>query len=311
MKLDEKNIYHVSTQQIQIFLKAVELKNFTQVANYFNFTPSMISKTITSLENNTGLKLFVRKPHELTPTPAALFLAKEWRQYIVSISNSITKAHAYQNDSLRKIVLGFVDSSSTVDELIGNSISEYLKCNPNINISVEKHDMHRAAELLNSGMLDMIITSAIETPFLDEHDLPWEKIYDTSAAVYIPKGNDLFGRASLTFQDLKGQPFLSLNPLMHPSYHSWLFSTCEKHGFIPHITAEFRTVRSLMFNLKLNQNIFLGDSITSDWCDDNLKMFLLPEESFTLISWRKDHTRELNDLKNHLKCVYSQNHLPA
>lgn len=54
-------LWNISTQQIQIFLKAVELKNFTHVANYFNFTPSMISKTITAMEEELGFPLFIRK----------------------------------------------------------------------------------------------------------------------------------------------------------------------------------------------------------------------------------------------------------
>lgn len=75
--MNERHTWNISTQQIQIFLKAVELKNFTQVAKFFNFTPSMVSKTITALEDELDVKLFNRKPHELTPTPAGELLAKE------------------------------------------------------------------------------------------------------------------------------------------------------------------------------------------------------------------------------------------
>lgn len=304
MNVSDKNIWNISTQQIQIFLKAVELRNFTQVANFFNFTPSMVSKTISALENDLDMQLFTRKPHELSPTPTAIFLAKEWRQYINSITNSIARAKAYQKGSLQKLVLGFVDSSTVIDDLIRHTVTEYSSQNTNINISVEKHDMHRAVELLNSGMLDIVQTSGIEVPYLEEHGLFWEKVCDSDVAVYIPKRNPLFYTDSLDFYELKEQSFLSLDSLMHPSYHTWLISLCREYGFVPNITATFRTVRSLMFNLKLQDHIFIGDTITSDWCDDTLKMTILPEKSFTIIAWRDRDNRELLDFKEYLKMMY-------
>ena len=47
----DNGTWNISMQQIRIFLKAAELKNFTQAANHLMFTPSMISKTITAMED--------------------------------------------------------------------------------------------------------------------------------------------------------------------------------------------------------------------------------------------------------------------
>lgn len=302
--MNEKNTWNISMQQLQIFLKAVEMKNFTQVANFFRFTPSMISKTITAMEDELGIKLFVRKPHSLTPTPAGELLAKEWRQFIGSFNYSVARAREYQRELMYRIVLGFVDSSTKVDDLISRAIVEYTNSNPKINIAAEKHDMHRSAELLASGMLDIILTSAIEIPYLEEHNLQWEKVCDTSAAVYVPRGNRLFDREEIDFEDLKNEEFLGLEPVMHPSYNEWLYETCGRHGFVPEVAAVFRTVRSLMFSLKLQNYVFVGDTITSDWCDENLRRFILPEKSFTLIAWKNNDFKDVIDFKDFLKSRY-------
>lgn len=305
--MENHQIWNVSTQQIQIFLKAVELKNFTQVANYFNFTPSMVSKTITAMEEELGLNLFIRKPHNFAPTPTAIFLAGEWRQTIVSFNNSIQKARYFEEQQGYRITLGFVDSSDTIDNLIMDAVRNYTAAHPKTNIVIEKHDMHRAVELLNNGLLDIALTSEMEIPYLDEHRLPWEKVVTTDIAVYVPKSNHLFERESLDFPDLAGETFLGLNPLMHPTYHKWLLETCKKHGLVPEISATYRTVRSLMFSLKLYDSVFIGETITSDWCDEDLKMFVLPETSFTLIAWRgPDVVKEVLDFKDFLKTVYPE-----
>lgn len=61
----------------------------------------------------------------------------------------------------------------------------------------------------------------------------------------------------------------------------------------------YRTVRSLLFGLKLQNNIFIGDTINADdWCDENLKAFELPGEAFVLIAWRKNAKKEVLQFKD-------------
>ncbi|MBE6041820.1 MAG: LysR family transcriptional regulator [Clostridiales bacterium] len=302
--MDSHNIPNITSQQIQIFIKAVELRNFTKVANYLNYTPSMISKTIASLEDELGIKLFTRKPHELVPTPAASMLAKEWRHFIASFTSSITRARAYQKELESQIVLGFVDSSDQVDKMISSAIKKYSSRHPEIRITAEKHDMHRSAELLNSGMLDVILTSETEVPYLDSHDLMWEKTVDTHVAVYVPRTNALFNRDSIDIHDLKNQELLSLDPMMHPTYSEWMFGFCADKGFVPNVIATFRTVRSLRFSLNLMDAVFIGDSINADWCNDDLKQFILPDKSFTLVACRRESTEAIKEFKDYLKSIY-------
>lgn len=292
--------WNISTQQIQIFLKAVELQNFTKVADFLNFTPSMVSKTIASMEDSLEIKLFYRTPQGLTPTPAGKILAADWRQLIGSMQNSIAKARACQNKEQRSLVFGFVDSSERIDELVRRSILAYEARCPYVRIRVEKHDMHRAAELLRMGMLDIMFNSAIETDYLDDHGIPWEKVWDTNVCAYVPEKNSRFLRERMELEDLKGSRLLSLDPLMHPSYKNWLDRLCESHGFSPDIAASFRTVRSLLFALKMQEHIFVGETITSEWCDASLKQFVFPEKSFTVLAWRRQGGKELLDFKNHL-----------
>lgn len=301
-------LWNISIQQIQIFIKAVELRNFTKVAEHFNFTPSMVSKTISSLEHEMDIQLFVRKPHELTPTPAASLLASEWKRLVGSFQNDIKKARSLQNGLTDKVVLGFVDSSNVVDHFMEESILAYSQSHPHIHILAEKHDMHRLSELLRNGMLDIIQTSEMEASYLDEHHLPWQKVCSSQTAVYVPRKNPLFDQETITFQDLYDQELLALDPSMHPTYNKWLISLCHKYGFVPNIVSSYRTVRSLLFSLRIQDQIFIGDSITSDWCDDNLRCFPLGEPSFSLLAWKPSPSRELLEFKDFLRGRYPDNY---
>ncbi len=64
-----RNIMNISLQQIQIFLKCCRYLNFSRVAEEYNFTPSMISKTIKSLEDLLGIPLFCPEIPPSGPDP--------------------------------------------------------------------------------------------------------------------------------------------------------------------------------------------------------------------------------------------------
>ena len=64
-------ISEVSINQIMVFLKCVELENYSKAAEALNYTPSMVSKTVKKLEEKLGLVLFIRRGAHVKPTNAA------------------------------------------------------------------------------------------------------------------------------------------------------------------------------------------------------------------------------------------------
>lgn len=291
----------ITVQQMRIFITAVEVKNYTKVAEIMNFTPSMISKTIQSLENTLGIKLFTKRSREPLPTEAAVSLAEDWSLLLGSMQRSIEKASLIQQNRESRVVFGFVDCSERMDALMGSTISGFISSHPGCHVHVEKNDMHRLIQLLNYGTLDVIQTWYTDVAYLDEKLTEWEKAFTTSATVFVPRRNHLFGRNALDLRDLSGE---SLIGLQSETYSSWLSALFHKYGLVPDVSYSYSTVRSLFFNLRLGNHIFVGDSIDYDWCSDSMKMFLLPEQSASIIAWRRDASPAALDFKEYIKARY-------
>ena len=66
------NIYH-----LQLFIYTVECGSMTKAAHLAHVSQSMLSKTISKLEQKFGLQLFVRKNNGLSVTPAGKILYDE------------------------------------------------------------------------------------------------------------------------------------------------------------------------------------------------------------------------------------------
>ena len=294
------NVLNISLQQIQIFLKVMELRNFTKTAEYLNFTVSMISKTISNMEKEMGLILFVRKPRELAPTPAAIVLASEWQNIIATVEQSLEKAHTAQNGARTVLNLGLIDSSSEMDEGMNLCLERFEQEHPSIDIHVEKLDMHELVERLNAGEMDIICTGHHEGLALDAYGLPWKMLISCPLAMYIPKSSPLFEKENLQFSDFRNEEFVIPSPVLHASYYTVLDGLCRSYGFTPRIGRTVSNVRSMTYSLQRQKGVVLSCAVTSNWVSENVRQFLLPEKGGILIAWGRNPCRQSRQLVEYM-----------
>jgi len=295
------NIPNLSLQQIQIFVKAVELRNYTKVSEYFYFSPSMISKTIARIEEMTGIELFVKESHILLPTPAAKIMAHELNSVLHTVEQCVERAHKTQNGEKSLISIGFIDASDRFDRCLREITGEFSALYPDVDLKIEKFDMHDLVEKLNEGLLDIILTSLHERVALDAYHLSWELLIETNQAVYVSRACKLFENDEIGFCDLRNEPFIILSPIDHVGYYTEFNSKCIASGFKPEIALMFTNIRSVLCNLQLGKGVFWGNAITSDWVDDNIKKFDLPSKTGTIISWGRHPNERAAQLVSFLR----------
>lgn len=298
------NILNISLQQIQIFLKAVELRNFTRTAEYFNFTVSMISKTISSMEKETGLILFLRQPRDLVPTPAAMVLAHEWRSILYTVEQSMEKAHIAQNGARKTLNLGLIDSSSIMDQRLDACLDLFEQENPDVDIHVEKMDMHELVESLNAGDMDVICTGHHEGAAMDAFGLPWKMLVNCPLAIFVPKTSPLFYREQISFSELRHEEFVIPSPVLHANYYAVLETLCRSYGFTPRIGATVANVRSMAYSLQRQKGVVLSCAVTENWVGENVKQFLLPEQGGVLIGWSREPSEPCLRLVGHITAFF-------
>ena len=298
------NVLNISLQQIQIFLKVVELRNYTRVAEYFNFTVSMISKTISNMEKEMGLILFLRKPRELKPTPAAMVLAAEWHSIITTVEQSLEKAHIAQNGARKVLNVGLIDASAEMDVKLNECLDAFEKENPDIDIHVEKLDMHELVERLNAGDMDIICTGHHEGTALDAYGLPWKMLVTCPLAVYVPRSSPLFDREQISFAELRNEPFVIPSPVLHAHYYAVLDTLCRNYGFTPRIGFTVSNVRSMVYSLQRQKGVVLSCAVTDNWVNENVKQFLLPEQGGVLIGWGRSPDRHCLALVEHMTAYF-------
>lgn len=300
------NILNISMQQIQIFLKCFQYRNYSRVAEEYNFTPSMISKTIRTMEEMLGLQLFIRAYHNLTPTPAARELAEGWKGVCDIVLESISKACDVQEKLSSKIRIGLLETTKFCADYVMIKLEEQAEKSLLEDIQWERRDMHSLPAALDEDIFDMVITWSGEKPYFRNKDTRWKTIFRSPDAVFIARGHPLFGKEIHSFADFRPYPFITLSPTAYPHYYEFLQKICMEHGFSPILSSICGSTESARYNLNLGKGAYVASSlICCDWENEDVRKIELEGEgnSDLLVVWKSQHLtprmRKIIDIITH------------
>ena len=62
----------MDVETLKLFMEVMQKRNFTDIARLHDIAPSSVSRSITGLENELGIRLFQRSTRKLEPTEAGM-----------------------------------------------------------------------------------------------------------------------------------------------------------------------------------------------------------------------------------------------
>lgn len=255
------NLFNIRLSQIQIFLAAAEYGNFTVAAEKLHLTQPMVSKTITTIEKELGICLFVRTHGKLQVTPAGRELFFEWKNILKYFENSLENAHSIQEGLSGSLRIGTGTLVANNERLI-NRIREVRKKYPEISVSLEFHSLGILLKKLVKEELDIVIISKHQLPEVTNMGLAWKIMQESYLAIFVHKSNPLFERESISFEDLKTEKFIVFSPENDRHYISLLHLISKEAGFTPKIACYVPNEISFQANLLLGNGIVLADTCT-------------------------------------------------
>lgn len=257
--MKETNLAGIDLQDIQIFLLAAEMLNFSAVGRTLYLSQSTISKSIARLENSTELVLFVKQNGKVRLTPAGRELQKNLSGFLNQIETALTEAHRVQACLEDRLRIGFPNPSDSPQVL--HYVQLVQQAFPQCQISVEVHGFSTLRTKLLNGDLDAIFTVLFEADSLNNTDIGWKLLQALPLCVFIPPQHPLAKKDTVTVADLKNEKFIVHSPSMVPGYIKLINDTCASHGFTPIISKYTENIGSFVLALLMGEGILVGDNL--------------------------------------------------
>ena len=229
---------------MRYFLAVAREENMTRAAELLHVTQPTLSKSLKSLEDELGKKLFVRHSFHIELTEEGVLLRKR-AEDLVSMADKIQTEFLSLDDVLGgEIYLGLAESYQI--RYLAAEIKTLKNTFPDLRYHITSGDTEQVTEKLDKGVIDFAVLA--EEPNAEKyHYLTFPKA--DVWGVVMPKDCPLAGKPSISADDLAGLPLFCSEQGWSKDIAKWCGNEIDKL----HLEGSFR--------LSYNGSLFVREGL--------------------------------------------------
>ncbi len=251
------NLSTITIQQIQIFFAVVESNGFANAGIDLHLTQSAISKSISKMENDLDIQLFIRSTRELHLTEAGELLYKEWKLQIEKMNATYHHAYAIQGNQNHSLRIGLLNTVHPNKYFY--PILERLKENsPDIQVFSDSGYITDLEQKLENWLYDAIIIPDVERNYVETRNWKWKYAARDKAYALMSADHPLADRDILTFEDILDYDQVTVK--IGQKKDHFLFDLRERfsaYGVEPRVTFTYDDIYKLRYLLMQPNNAIL------------------------------------------------------
>ncbi|MCR4610994.1 MAG: LysR family transcriptional regulator [Lachnospiraceae bacterium] len=244
----------------EIFNSIIEQGSFAKAAEIMHLTPSAVSHSVSSMEEEIGTAVFVRDKNgvKLTATGEQLY------PYIRRILQA-NKGLNQTLEDMRELDSGFVKVGCTNTVCLAwmpDIITTFNKVHPNIQLQVFQGSYSDVNEWAKRGTIDVGIISKKACEGLE-----FEELYEDELVCVTPKGYFNKKIDYITPKELKNQPFVVQQDSYNKDVNSYLYEHQLEVRSNCHILDEQSTIAMVQCGagLSIMPMLFIGANTRGDF----------------------------------------------
>lgn len=189
----------MTLQQLEYVMAVYRCKHFAKAADYCNVTQPTLSSMIQKLEEELGVKIFVRSKQPIKPTAEGmLIIERAWKILVRAkqLKEVVQEEKKSLSGSFHVAVLPTI-APYLIPRFLPQLMNEY----PELDIRVTEmktEDIHKA---LKHGDIDAGIVAQVE----GQEDFDSQHLYFEKFFVYVSKDDALFNNKAIRTIDLTGE----------------------------------------------------------------------------------------------------------
>ena len=265
---------------LNYFLTIAREENFTRAARQLHVTQPTLSRQIADLEQELGVKLFVRSNHNIILTEDGMIL-KRRAQEILSLADKTKRDFLQKDEALSgTISIGSGEFRST--EYLAKIIAGFRRKYPNVTYEIYSGNANNIRDYIERGHLDIgLMSEPIDMRKYNFVNMPIKEQW----GLFAPVDSPLSEKESISPEDLKGMSIVTATGDFNQSrIGKWLGDYREQ--------VEIAATANLPYNeaVLVKENIGVMLSINLNCTCENLRFIPLRPalEVSTALAWKKE-----------------------
>lgn len=194
----------VDVERCRVLLEVVRRGTLRAAAEELGYTPSGVSRALTTLEAELGLALLVRGRHGATPTAACRDLLPYLRRLVAAADACDERAQALLGAEAGSVRLG--TAYAELYPTLTGAVARFGAAHPGVRASLSEGTSSDLVAQVEAGELDLALVSERPGPHA------WVPLVTDELVALVPAGHELARAAAYPLARLATDPFVEIMP---------------------------------------------------------------------------------------------------
>lgn len=292
----------VVTRLLHYFLTVARERNITNAAKVLHITQPTLSRQMTLLEEQLGVKLFVRDSRPLALTDEGFLLRRRAEEILELVEKTEAEVSAQEEQVEGSVSIGCGELAST--KLLMEMVSGFSEQFPRVTFDVYTANADRIKHRMDNGLTDVGLL--LEPVEMERYEFIRMPVRERWVAM-MPSGVPLARRKYVTARDLDDIPvIMPSRQKVHDEVASWFGDDYEKLRLIG--TSNLSTNAALVVQAGMGYALAVEGSMPF-LEQSNIRMIpLYPELTATsVLAWKRGQpiSTAVSRFLEYIKCFLS------
>lgn len=292
----------VETRLLHYFLTVARERNITNAAKVLHITQPTLSRQMTLLEEQLGVKLFVRDSRPLALTDEGFLLRRRAEEILELVEKTEAEVSAQEEQVEGAVSIGCGELAST--KLLMEMVAGFSEQFPRVTFDVYTANADRIKHRMDNGLTDVGLL--LEPVGMERYEFIRMPVRERWVAM-MPSGVPLARRKYVTARDLDDIPvIMPSRQKVHDEVASWFGDDYEKLRLIG--TSNLSTNAALMVQAGMGYALAVEGSMPF-LEQSNIRMIpLYPELTATsVLAWKRGQpiSTAVSRFLAYIKCFLS------
>lgn len=292
----------VETRLLHYFLTVARERNITNAAKVLHITQPTLSRQMTLLEEQLGVKLFVRDSRPLALTDEGFLLRRRAEEILELVEKTEAEVSAQEEQVEGSVPIGCGELAST--KLLMEMVAGFSEQFPRVTFDVYTANADRIKHRMDNGLTDVGLL--LEPVEMERYEFIRMPVRERWVAM-MPSGVPLARRKYVTARDLDDIPvIMPSRQKVHDEVASWFGDDYEKLRLIG--TSNLSTNAALMVQAGMGYALAVEGSMPF-LEQSNIRMIpLYPELTATsVLAWKRGQpiSTAVSRFLAYIKCFLS------
>ena len=236
-------------RHLRYFTAVVEANGYRNASRRLHVAQPALSQTVTDLEDEMKVKLFIRKGVKVELTPAGEAFFPEAKRTLAHAEEAIAVAKRADKGQTGRLRVAFVPFAT--QHFLPELLRTYKQQNPGIELSIRELTPAKQLEAFAKGQLDVGFTREVGS---SDPSYISRLLFHVPLVAVLPQSRSITD-GHIHIKDLAADKFILLQREESPSLFDGILSQCKDAGFSPHFDSHSHLAESMYMLVKAEEGI--------------------------------------------------------